>query len=400
MTASLLLHLDEPPAPRQAPGGFALWALGFRPFYLLAGGFAALSVVLWSLQFIGWLPRPYLAGPLWHAHEMVFGFTLAVVVGFLFTAGRNWSGRPTPTGRTLMTLAALWLAGRVLVLTPWGLASAVVNAAFPLAAAIGLAIPFWRARIKRNYFFVGLLVLMGMASAGIHLSQHGAFAVPAWLSIQLALDVVLFIMAVMGGRVIPMFTNNGVPNAGAVRHPWVERLALGSVLVLLVSAWLPLQGTAMALIAAGAAVAHGVRLALWRPWKTTHTPLVWVLHAGYAWIVLHLVFRAMAALGWVAPSAAIHALTVGAIGSLVIGMMTRTARGHTARPLKADRADTSAYLLISAAALVRVLLPLVWPAATMTAIAVSAALWSAGFGLYAVCYWPVLSRPRLDGQPG
>lgn len=395
-----LLQLDEPVRPGPAPHGFALWALGFRPFYLLASSFAALSILLWSLQFTGWLPRPYLTGPLWHAHEMVFGFTLAVVVGFLFTAGRNWSGRPTPTGRALMALAALWLAGRVLVLTPWGLASALVNAAFPLAAAAGLAIPFWRSRNQRNYFFVGLLVLMGLANLILHLSQLGALALPGWLGVQLALDVVLFIMVVMGGRVIPMFTNNGVPNANAKRHPWVEKLALGSVLALLLTDLLPLPAPAIASIAALAALAHGTRLVLWQPWATLRKPLVWVLHLGYAWIVLHLALRALAALGWAPASAATHALTVGAIGGLVIGMMTRTARGHTARPLKADGADTSAYLLVACAALVRVFLPLAWPAWTLPAIVLSAAFWSAGFGLYAVRYWPVLSRPRLDGQPG
>ena len=395
-----LLQLDEPPRPGPAPRGFALWALGFRPFYLLASSFAALSILLWSLQFTGWLPQPYLSGPLWHAHEMVFGFTLAVVVGFLFTAGRNWSGRPTPTGRTLMALAALWLAGRVLVLTPWGLASAVVNAAFPLVAAAGLAVPFWRSRNQRNYFFVGLLALMGLANLSLHLSQLGALDVPGWLGVQLALDVVLFIMAVMGGRVIPMFTNNGVPNANAKRHPWVEKLALGSVLVLLVADLLPLPAAAMASIAALAALAHGTRLVLWQPWATLRKPLVWVLHLGYAWIVLHLALRATAALGWVPTSTATHALTVGAIGSLVMGMMTRTARGHTARPLKADGADTVAYVLVACAALVRVFLPLAWPAWALPAILLSAVFWSAGFGLYAVRYWPVLSRPRLDGQPG
>ena len=203
--------------------------------------FAALSIVLWAAQFAGWLPRPCLAGPLWHAHEMLFGFTLAVVVGFLLTAGRNWSNRPTPSGASLAALAALWVAGRVLVLTPFGWAAAITSAAFPIAAAAALAVPFWASRNRRNYFFVGLLVMMGVADLAIHLSQLGVIDLPAWLGVQLALDVVLFIMAVMGGRVIPMFTNNGVPDAGAVRHVWVERAALGSVLALLAADLLQLQ---------------------------------------------------------------------------------------------------------------------------------------------------------------
>ncbi|HKR39909.1 MAG TPA: NnrS family protein, partial [Paraburkholderia sp.] len=176
--------------------GFALWRLGFRPFYLLASGFAAVSIALWALQFAGLLKGAYLRGPIWHAHEMLFGFTLAVVVGFLLTAGRNWSNRPTLSGPPLAALAALWLAGRVLVLTPWGWAAAIVNVAFPLAAAAALGIPFFAARNRRNYFFVGLLVLLALAQLGVHLGELGVLQLPGWAGVQLGLDVVLFIMSV------------------------------------------------------------------------------------------------------------------------------------------------------------------------------------------------------------
>ena len=223
------LRIDEP-APAAPPRGFALWALGFRPFYLLASVFAAVSIGLWGLQFTGALPLAYLKGPLWHAHEMLFGFTLAVIVGFLFTAGRNWTNRPTPTGPLLAALALLWVAGRVLVLTPFGWAAALVNTAFPLAAAIALAVPFFAAGMRRNYFFVGLLVLLAAATLAIHLAQLQVVDLPAWAGIQVALDAVLFIVVVMAGRVIPMFTNNGVPGAGAVRKQPVELAALASVL--------------------------------------------------------------------------------------------------------------------------------------------------------------------------
>jgi uncharacterized protein involved in response to NO len=394
------VKIEEPQPAAADPHAFALWRLGFRPFYLLASSFAALSIALWALQFAGWLGQPYLQGPMWHAHEMLFGFALAVVVGFLFTAGRNWSGRPTPTGLPLAALAALWIAGRVLVLTPFGWAAAIVNAAFPLAAAVALAIPFFASRNRRNYFFVALLVLLSFASLGVHLAQLGVIEAPGWLGIQIALDAVLFIMAVMGGRVIPMFTNNGVPGAKAVRHPVVEKLALGSVLAVLAADVLQVRGIAMAALLAVAALAHLARWCLWQPWTTWRTPLVWVLHLAYFWIVVHFGLRALAMLGWMPSSAATHALTVGAIGGLVIGMMTRTARGHTGLPLVAGRAEVVCYLLVLGAALVRVALPLVAPAATLHAILCSAAMWSAGFGLYAVRYWPVLTRPRVDGKPG
>lgn len=395
---TLLLHIEEPrPKPLQ---GFALWQLGFRPFYLLASSFAALSVLLWVLQFGGWLGTPYLAGPMWHAHEMLFGYGLAVVVGFLFTAGRNWSGQATPSGLPLALLALLWLAGRVLVLTPWGWAAVLVNAAFPIAAAVGLAVPLLRARNRRNYFFVALLVAMGIAQLGLHLAQLGVLTLPGWVGVQLGLDMMLFIMAVMGGRVIPMFTNNGVPGAQARRQATLERFALGAVLAILAADLAGLRGPGMAGLLALAAALHGARLALWQPWRTLRTPLVWVLHAAYAFIVLHLALRALAEAGAVLPSAATHALTAGAIGVMTLGMMTRTARGHTARPLRADRFDVASYLCVLAAALVRVAVPLLAPHFTVGASMFAGWLWACGFALYTIRYAPMLLRPRLDGKPG
>lgn len=393
-----LLNIEE--APRPAPKRFALFELGFRPFYLLASVFAALSIALWALQYSGLLGQAYLAGPLWHAHEMLFGFTLAVVVGFLFTAGRNWTNLPTPTGWKLAALAALWIAARVLVLTPFGVAAAAANVAFPLAAAAALAIPFFKAKNRRNYFFVGLLALLAIAAAFLHLSQLGLIAAPAWLGIRLALDVVLFILAVMGGRVIPMFTNNGAPGANATRQSLVEKAALGSVLALLMADVLGLQGWPTMTIAAVSCVAHSWRWVLWQPWKTLRVPLVWVLHLAYAWVPVHLLLRGLGEVGLVVPSLATHALAVGAVGGLIIGMMTRTARGHTGRPLRADRFESACYLLVLLAAVVRVGVPLFVPGQTLHAVLGSAGLWSAGFALYAVRYCSILSRPRLDGRPG
>lgn len=393
-----LLRIDEP--PRAVPAGFALFALGFRPFYLLASVFAALSVPLWALQYSGLLGQAYLAGPIWHAHEMLFGFTLAVIVGFLFTAGQNWTRLPTPTGGKLAALAALWLVARVLVLTPYALAAAVANVAFPLAAALALAVPFLKSGSRRNYFFVGLLVLLAAAAGLVHLAQFGVVTVPGGLGIQVALDIVLFILAVMGGRVIPMFTNNGVPGAGATGNGAVEKAALGGVLALLAADAVGSHGWPLVALAAVAGAAHAWRWALWRPCRVVRVPLVWVLHLAYLWVPVHLLLRGLAEWGWVMPSLATHALTVGAVGGLVIGMMTRTARGHTGRVLTADRYETACYLLVALAAVVRVVLPLVAPGQTVHAALASALLWSAGFGLYAVRYWPVLSRPRVDGRPG
>jgi uncharacterized protein involved in response to NO len=395
----MLLRLEEPHPPER-PAGLALWQLGFRPFYLLASVFAALSIPLWALQYAGLLPAAYLQGPMWHAHVMLFGFTLAVIVGFLFTAARNWSGRPTPTGAALATLALLWVAARLLVLTPWGWAAAAANVAFPLAAAAALAVPFIQARNRRNYFFVVLLVLLAAAAGWVHLSHLGVIEAPGWIGIRLALDVVLFIISVMAGRVIPMFTNNGVPGAAATRHALLEKGVLGSVLLLMAADSVGLNAVALAALALAACVVHGARWLLWQPWRTRHVPIVWVLHLAYLWVPVHLLLRALAEFGVVAASAATHALTVGAVGGLIIGMITRTARGHTAQPLRADAFDTACYVLVLLAGVTRVVWPLLMPAQTHAAMLGSAALWSAGFGLYALHYWAALTRPRLDGRPG
>jgi uncharacterized protein involved in response to NO len=204
----------------------------------------------------------------------------------------------------------------------------------------------------------------------------------------------------MTGRVMPMFTNNGVPGARAVSRPGLNAASSGAILLLL-AADLAQAGAAVliAVAAAGAAV-HLLRCLLWKPWATWRHPIVWVLHVACLWIPLHLALRAAAPPGWVPASLATHALTVGAAGGLIVAMMTRTARGHTARPLKADRWDVAIYALVLGAAPVRVLLPWAVPWATLHAVVCAALLWSAGFGLYTVRYWPVLTRPRLDGRAG
>ena len=379
---------------------FALWNLGFRPFYLLASLFTAFSVLLWVAQYSG-LPTPvYRHGPVWHAHEMLFGYTAAVIAGFLLTAVRNWTNQPTPTGVWLMALVMLWLVGRVLMLTPLDTASTIANAAFPIAIATAIGIPLLKARNTRNYFFIALLLILGLLALSLHLTLDPSFTFPPQTSLQLTLDVVLFLLAVMGGRVIPMFTNNAIPGARAARQPWLEKIALGSILLLLLADLLQLHPTVLAVIALASAIAHGARLCLWRPWRTFATPLVWILHAAYAWIVVHLALRGLSELGLIAGPLATHALTIGAIGGLTIGMMTRTARGHTARPLRADRFDIAAYVLVQAAAVIRVAGGALPPGLYLLTVQLSGVLWAAAFLLYGICYWGVLTQPRLDGKPG
>lgn len=371
----------------KAPPGFALFNLGFRPFYLLAGAYAALAVPVWALQYAGWLPG---ANVVWHAHEMILGYAFAVIAGFLLTAVRAWTGRPTPTGVALAAIAALWLLARGLALVSLP-AAAVAGAFFAVAVAWGIGRPLVLSANRRNQFFI--VLVLGLGAAGIVLQ--------VWpqLGIALGLDAVLFVMTVVAGRVVPMFTNNAIAGASARRIAWLETTALGAVLALIALDALELARPAAA-VALVAAAAHGARLALWSPQRTLKKPIVWILHVSYAWIVAHLALRGLAGFGLVPVALATHALTVGAIGGLTLGMMTRTARGHTARPLVSGAAETAAYALVQLAAIARVLVPLAFPGLYLAATLASALLWFAAFATFTVAYVPILSRPRLDGQPG
>lgn len=390
-----------PPTSASGASRFALWNLGFRPFYLLAGFFATVSILAWSGQFVPWTGvRVYSGDPRWHAHEMIFGFAFAVIVGFLLTAVRAWTNRPTPTGMPLAAIAALWLAARVLVMASSPLLAAAADCAFALAATAGLAVPLVASGNRRNYFFIAILLALGAAGLAFKLGMAGIVDFSVQRGLQAGLDLILFVISVMGGRVIPAFTANAVPGTKPVRVPWLETIALGGVLALLAGDVLDFPPLAMAAIAAITGLAHAARLVLWKPWVTVGRPILWILHLSYAWIAVHLCLRVLSALELLPLTLANHALTVGAIGGLIIGMMTRTSRGHTGRPLQASRIETACYVLVHLAAAVRVFLPLAAAGLQLTAIIASGILWSAAFGVFTVAYWPILTRPRIDNKPG
>lgn len=396
------LPLNPAPSEPQATSAprFALWNLGFRPFYLVASLFSAISIALWISQYAGYLLKAYLNGSIWHAHEMLFGYTLAVVAGFLLTAVRAWTGLETPTGRALRTLVLLWIAGRLLVLTPYSIAAALIGAAFPVAVALAIAGPLLRSRNRRNYFFVPLLILLGAAELVMHLSYQGRLHWPAQIGVRVGLDIVLFIVAVLSGRVVPMFTNNGVPGASAQRNLRIEQLALGLILVLLCADAFQAMPQVIIVVSIMNALVHAARLSLWQPWKTLRTPLVWILHVAYGWIVIYFVLRAFAAAGFVADPFATHALTIGAIGSMTLGMMMRTSRGHTGRPLVVNGIEVSCFVLIQMAVIVRVFGGIFLPGEYLASVVLSGILWALAFTIFALCYWPILSRVRIDGKAG
>lgn len=210
----------------------ALWRLGFRPLFLFGSLFAALSVLLWGLQLEGLLLRPWISGPLTHGHEMLFGFTLAIVAGFLLTAVRNWTGLPTLSGTWLALLCMAWLAARVFALVLPGWPAALANQAFLLGTALALALPLWRARNRRNFFVVALLLAMALADAVFQWAQQQGNALLAHQCLQWVLDLLLFLLSVIAGRVVPMFTNNGVPGTKARNHAWLDRATLALMLLL------------------------------------------------------------------------------------------------------------------------------------------------------------------------
>lgn len=389
------------PSPARPAGGFALFNLGFRPFYPLAALAAVTGVGLWALQLLGAMPPAgTVSGMAWHAHEMVFGFAAAVIAGFLFTAARNWTGLPTPTGKLLAALCVLWLAGRIaIVLAPRPVAAAL-DLAFLPAVALALWIPLQRSR-NRNRFMVGLLLLLAGANTAFHLGDAGVLAVPAVDAVRFALYVVVLLVTIMGGRVIPSFTANALPGARVRMRRRLDLSAIAMLAAALAAVLVHPSGIATGLLCVAAAALHAARLAGWDPWATRRTPILWILHLSYAWIPLALLLHGLAAFGaGVAPMLADHAIAVGAVGGVIIGMITRTARGHSGLPLQVGRLEVTAYGFVHGAAAFRVLLPLMWPEAHAFAVAASATLWAVAFLLYLLVYVPILVRVRADGRPG
>lgn len=385
---------------------FPLLALGFRPFYLLAAIFAAAALPVWVVSYLANRPvGGYLSGAAWHSHEMLLGFAPAVIAGFLLTAVRNWTDRPTASGAALGALAALWVAGRVLASTEYAVAAAVIDAVFLPALALAIALPIWRSRNARNFKILAVVAGFALINAAYHLARLNLLpAAYMQVSIQTAVDLITILMAIVGGRVIPAFTANAVPGARPRRAMPVEIAAIGSLLLILAADVLsvrysPAPELWISLLAV-AALAHGIRLTLWDPLRTGRNALLAMLPVAYAWIPVALALRALAYAGAVQPTAAVHALTIGAMGGLMIAMMMRSALGHTGRPLAAGPVEIAAFVLVQAAALVRVAAGAAPPEIYREAIAAAGALWSLAFVVFLARYGAILIRPRIDGRPG
>ena len=385
--------------------GWPLFRLGFRPFYLGAATFALVAVPYWIAGLLGLVALPAAMPPLlWHAHEMLYGFAVAVIVGFLLTAGKAWTGLATPRGATLATMAGLWLAARLsAVWAPYPLYALLDVALLPWVAVVLIRV-LLQAGSRRNLPLGVILLLLATANLTFHAAVLGWLDVAPLRALHAGLALVVMIECVIAGRVIPAFTQSALPGQRLQAPPWLERATLATT-ALSLAAWVLLPANPVTAAGfAAAALLHAARLWQWQPWRTRARPILWVLHAAYAWLPVGVMLLAWSQLpmllGGVPASAGIHALAVGATAGLLVGMITRTARGHTGRALKVTPLEVTAYLLVAGAAVARVLLPLLAPAHTTTWLVVAATAWATAFALYLWVFTPWLLSSRLDGKDG
>ena len=387
---------------------FALFDYAFRPFFLLAGVYALVSVPLWLWVYAqGVTPISGLAPQFWHGHEMIYGFVAAAIAGFLLTAVPSWTGARGFGGRPLIFLTVLWMAGRIAFFAgdrlPFWIVAALELSFLP-AVAMMLAPPLLRAR-NRNTPMLFLVGVLWLIDAAFIAGANHADAVLAQQALHLAINLVLVLITVIGGRIVPAFTasalrSRGEPVAIAAR-PWLDRAVIGLMIAVALVDAVASSSLAAGGLAAIAAVAHAFRLATWHGHKTVREPIVWALHIGYAWLPIGFALKALWLLGGVPWSALwLHAFAMGAFATMILAVMTRASLGHTGRPLVVSRAIAAAYLILTAGVIVRVSALAIPPDAYRHALALAGALWCAAFALYLFVYAPILWRPRVDGKPG
>lgn len=406
MPRSLLLHGATSEAAASDPSP-PLLAKGFRPFFLLAAFYAVAMVALWLAVLYGKIaPSSYLQPVTWHAHEMIWGFVVAVVAGFLLTAVGNWTERETVTRAPLAGLALLWLAGRLAMLfagvLPRGIPAAVDLAFLPVLGVV-LARPLVAAKNRRNFVMLVIVAALFAANLVVHLEGLALLSPgAAHVASSFSLDVIVLLILLIAGRVFPSFTRNATGVATIRNIPWLDRsCVVAMVALLVVDVVAPAAGRVAPTLAGVVGLLAAARAVHWGARHSLRDPLLWILHVGYGWLVIGLLLRGSAGL-LAAPSGSVatHALTVGAIGSLTLGMMARVALGHTGRMLVAPRAMAAGFVAITLAALARVLGPWLLPAHYLIWLVAAGVAWVLSFAVFLAAYTPVLCRPRVDGRPG
>lgn len=397
--------MPETPPPRR-PGGIprglaengpALFSYGFRPFFLGGAAWAALAMALWIAALPGAAaPGGAYGAANWHMHEMLFGFASAVLTGFLMTAVPNWTGRMPVSGRPLMALAGLWLAGRLALTFPPGplWPAVLLEALFlPVMAAVFLR-EIAAGRKWRDLKVVGLLAVIAAANIGFHaLVLSGADPRPA---ARAAVAAFVLLILIVGGRLVPSFTRNWLARhrPGPVPAPMdrfdAQSIAVSAVALILWSA--APDGQVTAFVALVAAALNLTRLARWRGWRAAAEPMVWALHVGWLMVPLGFAAVGLGALGVMSAGAALHVFAVGAIGGEMLAVMTRAARSHTGRATEAVGPVTAAaFVLIAGSAVLRAAADLV---AHDPLVAAAGMAWIAAFSLYLVEHAPMLLSPR------
>lgn len=379
---------------------YPLFSLGFRPFFILAGLSAIFLILLWNAILHGNITTAlYYPGTYWHAHEMLIGYSVAVIAGFLLTAVRNWTGLETVTGEKLAGLCLLWLYGRLMPFyadaIPDGLIALVDIAFLPWLAYL-LFRMLMAAKQARNLIFIGILKLLVLGNTLLHLQLLGVTESTADTGILLMVATLVILILIIAGRVFPFFTERGLLGFVAIRNPQLDSLALAATLSVFCLQLFHIAGTWLALTACAAAVLNGLRMSGWYTQRIWYVPLLWILYIGYGWIMLGFVLTALAAYNMVNQDLALHAFTLGGVGVLTLGMMARVALGHTGRALKASNIIAIAFVLLNLAAVFRVLLPALVPSGSILFIYSATLLWLATFALFMVVYLPILTQPRKD----
>lgn len=379
-----------------------LFGLGFRVFFALAGLSALILIVLWNAMFKDEsIINNYFTPRYWHAHEMLMGYSVAVITGFLLTAVKNWTGKPTLSGDKLAALALLWLYGRILPFYANALPDALIaliDLAFLPILAYQISKPLISTKYWQGLIFVGLLLLLALGNGLIHSEILGLSQNTAEKGFQLIVGNIIILTLIIISRVLPYFIERGLSGTLIIKNPLLDKLSIASAALVFVLQLKGISGDLMALTAIIAAVSNALRLMGWYVQRIWYVPLLWVLYAGYSWIIVAFFLTALSAYAWISTSIAIHAFTLGGIGVLTLGMMARVSLGHTGRALKASNAIVFAFVLINFAAAFRVLFPILMPNWYNFLLYSSTLAWLGAFSLFIFVYAPILNSPRIDNR--
>ena len=387
--------------------GPPVWRLGFRPFFLAAGVFAIVAMAIWMANFVFSVEFNFSGIPptLWHAHEMMFGYVIAVVAGFLLTAIKNWTGEEVIRGKPLAFLFLLWLTARILPLTGLNIALeiiAVVDVAFLFLLGVVCLRPVLKVKQYKQVGIISKLFLLMFCNIVFYLGLMGVLAEGAQWGLFSALYMIIALIFVMMRRVMPMFIQNGVDgDVELVNRAWVDH----SSLILLVFLWLSdvftSYHTVTAILAVLLTLLHSLRLAGWYTSLIWRKPLVWILVAAYASLILGFALIALSEFIGISPFLSVHAFTVGGIGLLTIGMMSRVSLGHTGRSVFEPPAIIFwSFVALFLGVIFRVVLPLFNMDLYVYWIGISQVFWMIAFGIFVAVYAPMLLTERIDGRDG